>query len=246
MTDPVDVVRQVAPPAEVPSELLERVRNDLMATITEPEPTPTERPLRRPRRRLAAIRGRRRLTTVVAITAVLLAGAAVVLLAAPHRRATDVDVTTRSVDKTPEMTDTTEPAHRWPDCTDADVDVVPGEDGSFTLVPKAGMQPCLLTLLSTMTFRDEVTGELVPGVEPNPLHGDHGIVWGQPDQGPLTMPARDEHPSIFTAQAALVQCRGIDPDKRYIVTSDMAFGGFGPPPQRPWPRSAPSTPDPEP
>jgi hypothetical protein len=35
MTDPVDVVRQVAPPAEVPSELLERVRNDLMATITE-------------------------------------------------------------------------------------------------------------------------------------------------------------------------------------------------------------------
>jgi hypothetical protein len=235
MTDPVDVVRQIAPPAEVPSELLERVRNDLMATITEPDPKPTpeEPPRRGPRRKLAASRGRRRLATAVAITTtVLLVGAAIVLFAAPHRRSTDVDVTTRSPDKTPETTGTTEPAPPWPDCTDADVDVVPGEDGSFTLLPKAGMQPCVLTLLSTMTFRDEVTGELVPGVEPNPLHWDHGIVWGQPDQGPLTMPGRDEQPSIFTAEAALVQCRGIDPDKKYIVSTDMAFGGFGPPPQK--------------
>lgn len=50
MIDPVDVVRQVAPPLEAPPELLERVRNDLMTTIILSQPDETRRPSRRHRR----------------------------------------------------------------------------------------------------------------------------------------------------------------------------------------------------
>lgn len=50
MIDPVDMVRQVAPPVEAPPELLERVRNDLMTTINRSEHAETKRPSRRRRR----------------------------------------------------------------------------------------------------------------------------------------------------------------------------------------------------
>src|SRR5262245_23717144 len=50
MNDPVDVVRHVAPAVEPPSALLERVRSDLMTTITESDPIPARRPSRRRRR----------------------------------------------------------------------------------------------------------------------------------------------------------------------------------------------------
>lgn len=66
MIDPVDVVRQVAPPVEAPPELLERVRNDLMTTINLSDHNETERPSRR----------RRRWAIPIAATAVLASAAA--------------------------------------------------------------------------------------------------------------------------------------------------------------------------
>lgn len=50
MNDPVDLVRQIAPPVEARPDLLERVRSDLMTTITKGVEEETERPLRRRRR----------------------------------------------------------------------------------------------------------------------------------------------------------------------------------------------------
>lgn len=50
MSDPLDTVRGLAPPVGAQPDLLERVRNDLMATITQPpqpDATPTRRRLRR-------------------------------------------------------------------------------------------------------------------------------------------------------------------------------------------------------
>jgi hypothetical protein len=77
MNDPLDVVRQITPPVEASPELLERVRNDLMTTITqsddqdhhehqEPDHQATPRPLRRRRRWVAPVAAAAVLTTAAA------------------------------------------------------------------------------------------------------------------------------------------------------------------------------------
>lgn len=53
MSDPLDTVRDLAPPVGAQPELLERVRNDLMATITQPPQPDAASTPRRTRRRWA-------------------------------------------------------------------------------------------------------------------------------------------------------------------------------------------------
>jgi len=53
MSDPLDTVRDLAPPVGAQPELLERVRNDLMATITQPPQSEAASTPRRTRRRWA-------------------------------------------------------------------------------------------------------------------------------------------------------------------------------------------------
>lgn len=70
MNDPFDLVRQIAPPVEARPDLLERVRSDLMTTITTGAKEETERPRRRRRRWAIPI-------AAVAVFATAAAGSAV-------------------------------------------------------------------------------------------------------------------------------------------------------------------------
>jgi hypothetical protein len=191
-------------------------------------------------RRVAAHRRRRRRTTIgAAVVAVLLGGGAVVALtAARDERSTDVDVAVESTDDVLQPTDlglgalgigVSGAGSDWPDCTDADVEVVPAEPAGITLLPKDGGQPCALQLVMTMTFRDPATGEPLADVEPNPLRLPSGIIWGQHDQGQLTL-GRIEAQLRLEPEAGLVQCDGIEHGELYKVTGETTFEGFGPSP----------------
>jgi hypothetical protein len=190
--------------------------------------------------RVAAHRRRRRRTTIGAAgVAVLLGGGAVVALTSTQdERSTDVDVAIESTDDVLQPTDlglgalgigASGATSEWPDCTDADVEVVPAEPAGITLLPKDGMQPCALTIGMTMTFRDPATDEPLADVEPNPLRLPSGIIWGQHDQGPLTL-GPIEAQLRLEPEAGLVQCEGIEPGELYKVTVETTFEGFGPPP----------------
>jgi hypothetical protein len=238
MSDPIAVVGQIAPPAEAPPELLERVRCELMATIIESETTTNTTTTNEPeatrarRRRLLSPPGEPgRRVAVAAAVLVMLAGA-VVVIAGKDRQHDDVEVSPADTTAT-----TTAPAaSTHPDCTDADVDIVPAdpdapgatEGDTVTLRPTPDMQPCTLTLLTTQTYRDPTTGELLTDIEPNPIRELIGLIWGQPGQGPLTL-GTFEGGSISTPEASDVQCRGIDAGVMYQVTTEFELVGFGPP-----------------
>lgn len=184
-------------------------------------------------RRVAAGRRRqrrRRATTLAAVLAVLLGGGALALRAGSDGRSGDGEVDTAAT-STPSTTPTTAPsgtgAPPWPDCTEADFDLVPNEGGeqpSLTVHPVAGAPECVLTTLMTFTFLDPVD-------LPNPLGMETGMLWNQEDQGPLTfMPM--EVTLNLTPPAALVEC-GLEAGHGYRVRAETTIVGFGPLPSTP-------------